>query len=446
VSDWLNGKVGNRWWWQSLLRHDERVSMPLPALQQAPAYVPAVIQQLTEKGLATAFVASLSARDAFELLRAVFAVHGLPASLLADSSPTTTDEKPTAVSEGDAFLPRSDSEYPESVLDSDLPHIAPWFHAVPETRSDRLEPEQEALLGIGVLLQREPVLVHTARFAQAFRQWYQIARAKHSPGNLPYRALDRPADRGAAFVADNNHEIATPPVAVRSAAQADKPLALPPLMAGSKLLAEPSSQAASGVDRLPTLPPHVAADATCSIGEKATLSSSEATVSDTLLVETELGGLFYLINLGLFLELYGDFTTPAWRGIDLPIWDFIALIGRALLGDVAPADPVWPLLDRLAGRQPGDEPVRAETPEENPWLRLLLPTVRARLSSALAIAEDHEWANLLLRRAARVFVTSSHLDVVFSLNDLPIEIRLSGLDRNPGWMPAAGRVVRFHYH
>src|SRR5213076_1469870 len=32
-------------------------------------------------------------------------------------------------------------------------------------------------------------------------------------------------------------------------------------------------------------------------------------------VETDLGGLFYLINVGLFLELYGDFTSPLRPGI-----------------------------------------------------------------------------------------------------------------------------------
>jgi hypothetical protein len=61
-------------------------------------------------------------------------------------------------------------------------------------------------------------------------------------------------------------------------------------------------------------------------------------------------------------------------------------------------------------------------------------------------ARDEEWVALLLRRAARVFVTASHLDVAFSLDGLPIDIRLAGLDRDPGWVPAAGQFIRFHYH
>jgi hypothetical protein len=46
---------------------------------------------------------------------------------------------------------------------------------------------------------------------------------------------------------------------------------------------------------------------------------------------------------------------------------------------------------------------------------------------------------------ARVSVTTTHLDVVMALSDLPVEVRLAGLDRDPGWVPAAGRSVAFHF-
>src|SRR5205807_8456567 len=36
-------------------------------------------------------------------------------------------------------------------------------------------------------------------------------------------------------------------------------------------------------------------------------------------IETQLGGLFYLINLALYLNLYGDFTMPEAPGIELNI-------------------------------------------------------------------------------------------------------------------------------
>ena len=75
-----------------------------------------------------------------------------------------------------------------------------------------------------------------------------------------------------------------------------------------------------------------------------------------VVIDTAFGGVFYLINLGLFLHIYGDFTTPAHPGIALPIWDFLALLGQHLVGDQMHADPLWPLLARLAGRSAQDAP------------------------------------------------------------------------------------------
>ncbi len=46
--------------------------------------------------------------------------------------------------------------------------------------------------------------------------------------------------------------------------------------------------------------------------------------------ETRFGGLFYLVNVALYLELYGDFTAPAQPGLPLTIWDFLALLGHRL--------------------------------------------------------------------------------------------------------------------
>jgi len=51
----------------------------------------------------------------------------------------------------------------------------------------------------------------------------------------------------------------------------------------------------------------------------------------------------------------------------------------------------------------------------------------------------------ICRQRAQVCVTPTHVDLFFRLADLPIEIRRSGLDRDPGWVPAAGRFIAFHF-
>lgn len=243
-------------------------------------------------------------------------------------------------------------------------------------------------------------------------------------------------------------------------------------------------------------------------------------------LETQMGGIFYLINVGLFLNLYGDFTTPAQAGIPLSLWDFLALLGGRLCGEKIRSDAVWSLLARLAGRkeqaEPGnfflpprewrlpaewlvpfpeasicewmtgrarlrvrhaqgfwilDLPLNASDPEGQlqlemkayaphaslelqpgtwalledssgpleSWLSWLASYVQARLARALRLAGQDAVSKLLCEHPARIFVTATHLDIVFELAQLPIEVRLSGLDRNPGWVPAAGRFIAFHY-
>ncbi|HTP09196.1 MAG TPA: hypothetical protein VMP08_13160, partial [Anaerolineae bacterium] len=203
-----------------------------------------------------------------------------------------------------------------------------------------------------------------------------------------------------------------------------------------------------------------------------------------LIVETEFGGACYFINLGLFLNLYSDFTTPLQPGLDLPIWDFMALVAQELLGEEVTRDPIWSLLAQLADRAedepPGAhfDPTRhiiashaaaqqsptptAEIASSHPstslrsaqdaphndismevWLADLMSIIRPRLQLALGVS-----ANELphyFKQHARIVVSAMTFDVYFALADLPIEIRLSGLDRDPGWVPAAGRTVRFHY-
>jgi hypothetical protein len=250
-------------------------------------------------------------------------------------------------------------------------------------------------------------------------------------------------------------------------------------------------------------------------------------------IETRYGGLFHLINLALFLELYGDFTSPSEPGIALPIWDFVALLGRRLGGAGVETDPVWPLLAELAGRGAGQLAGEDFAPPDEwrvpvAWLRMFPPPdvwkwtttrganseirlqlihpakflvldvpldrkagakrqlareleiyagafsgvmlkraarpyklrgrtplalwverlhgfVRARLRYALGIVDAKRAARLVCERHASVFVTTTHVDIVMRLAELPFEVRVAGLDRNAGWVPAAGRFIAFHF-
>jgi hypothetical protein len=79
------------------------------------------------------------------------------------------------------------------------------------------------------------------------------------------------------------------------------------------------------------------------------------------------------------------------------------------------------------------------------WLSLLMPYVCARLRMAFGCESNDDAAAVLCRHYARVCATDTHVDVYFDLAEFPLAIRFAGLDRDPGWVPAAGRSIAFHF-
>jgi hypothetical protein len=155
-------------------------------------------------------------------------------------------------------------------------------------------------------------------------------------------------------------------------------------------------------------------------------------------VRTQFGGVFYLLNAALALQLYSDFTAPRGANLRLSPWDWLALVGRAWFGREFVRDPVWELLASLAGR----EGRRLRRPR---WLNAQLEKLRVRLGLALGDEGAAEIPALVCRYSADIAVTASRVDVRLALADLPLALRVAGLDRDPGWIPAAGRSVAFHF-
>lgn len=123
-----------------------------------------------------------------------------------------------------------------------------------------------------------------------------------------------------------------------------------------------------------------------------------------------------------------------------------------LLVDIPLEGDLPPQLDEIRAAYGADfeltEANLAAVPTGDPlqrWLGWLMPYILARLCRALGLNDGGDPASLLCQHHARIFVTPAHVDVLLNLDTLPIEIRLAGLDRNPGWLPAAGRTITFHF-
>ena len=156
-------------------------------------------------------------------------------------------------------------------------------------------------------------------------------------------------------------------------------------------------------------------------------------------IDTQHGGLFFVLNAALQMGLYGDFTQPLHRGLAMSPWRFLNEVGRAFGGRRFARDPLAAWLKSTQGAEADSAPCDAEA------LRRVLPGLRARLVLALGMRDARRLAGVLLRLPARVQAGPDRIDVHFELQQLPLSVRLAGLDRDPGWIPAAGRDLRFHF-
>ncbi|MBC5783438.1 hypothetical protein H8N03_10820 [Ramlibacter sp. USB13] len=195
----------------------------------------------------------------------------------------------------------------------------------------------------------------------------------------------------------------------------------------------------------PEAPPHGPAAARA-------LDGAPAVAAQEHVIDTRFAGLLFLLNAALEAGLYGDFTRPLHAGLACSPWRFLFAAGDALGGRAFRRDPLAGWLRHHAGRPrhwrhactrllraAWGEEVPLANVQDTPW-----PLLRLRLALALDLPPTRAVA-LVLRVPGRVRASADRLDVHMALADLPLAVRMAGLDRDPGWIPAAGRDVRFHF-
>jgi hypothetical protein len=420
TADWCSGVALSRWWWQALLKRG-RLSQTIKQFWlEKIEYVPAALEHVVRKGVLIEFVSRLSDVEVREILQRVVDTFQLTRiARIKDADFFPVDVAPAVIEEAPVHT------------------VMPWRDVVPESDTPQLRPVQQLFVGIVLMIHRAPTRVRTLSFAREVECWLQerpveVPREQTIIENRIEPESFKPAEPVAPI---RVNPIASPPVVPRPAP--------PPEGSVSSVVkrSEPIKVANAvfhyETPEVPTVAPLTQPDP---IIETPLPPDPIAPVIDpepldAITIETNLGGLFYLINLAIFLEIYSNFTSPVEQlHDDLSIWDFVAIVGKEL-DQESNDDPIWDFLRKFADRD--DE---LTTP---PWLADLLPHIRARLHLALGINSD--LAEILLHHYAKITITPAHLDVFFSLTDHPIELRLSGLDRNPGWVPAAGRFIAFHY-
>jgi hypothetical protein len=476
--DAQSGALAGGWWWRALGLAADAASVAR-RWSEAPRAVPAALETLAREGRAGEFLATLAPAHCRRLAAAVADAFALPAlRTLAD----TADDLP-AVS---APMPRRLQEL--------IPEPPP-----------RLPPPALALWACCILLVRHPSTARTNAVQELLSQWLKPASGRRleretaSEEPIPSEAAaeTEAPQRAVPLTPTPRPMTGEPPSVPRpSVEHADQPPAS---------VAVDEEQKPALPSSFTVLPASVGRSEN---GGEITQSALEPpapiqrsreteTQAATLQVRTAFGGVFYLLNVALDLGIYSDFTRPRGPNLALSPFDWLALLGRQWFADELEADPLWPLLAVLAGRAPTEPPGLPEgIADPEAWLvreaervhqRLVagLPELHlavgggARASSPLCgfgtpegvsdntCPEDpHGQAgrrparrprlqpttgrrtalpDCVCRQDAEVCVNQQRVEVRFALATHPLELRLSGLDRDPGWLPAAGRETAFHY-
>jgi len=457
---------------------------------------------LARSGDAVRFVETMSVEERRAVLLAMLEAHGLPALRVV-------------------FEAAPEGVTSELTLEATKKGEPPWRAVVPGRMTG--ETYADALVTVGLMLVRAPSRVRSGVFAEAVRRWVHGAPPERgasaaapdlSPAGEHGADARAPGDanEGARITASDGRAVAkgheeapraieptrafaAPEVASRGGRSEETVTTTPPMAGGVRETSEARSvreaprdhavEAALGVERsregarddiaaVSGAEPAEPRPRPARVQERAERDDEEPTFEaiEAWEIETALGGVFFLVYVGIELGLYGDCFSPREPGISLPLWDWLALAGRALLGEGHEDDPLWGLLAALAGRANGEAPGEGfdapegwTLPDEwladegealaessdaakgraiDRWIAGVIPHVRARLAEALGVARGEVVEVMLLRRA-RVRATASRVDVTMSLADLPIEVRRAGIDRDVGWVPAAGRYVAFQF-
>ena len=384
--DWCRGRFAEDWWWRGLFANRPCPSWTAVWLKK-PELIPAAVELLAEQQEVDALARNVTSAEGQQLLAAIVERFGLLEIAVvlsrAEVESATAGNRPaqeiTPPSANEELVAPGIASRQVSV--AAMPIRPPWQRWVAETElPPDLGLDEQAWLGIALVLQRAPRWARSAEFAEAIRKWIiatrGIANAPLGAANdepivfktapdASIRELDaqvhipsdftRPGEER--FVPINVRSVARPPAMATPAVrplrlEGDSDVSINRIDAGHSRPTiaprdeQPSSSLAPRSEFL------AAADSLPSSSEPFRRSSRPRERE----IETHFGGVFYLLNAALQLGLYGDFTTPMQPGLALPVWDFLALAGRELAGPEFVGDPLWRLLAELDGRSDAEAP------------------------------------------------------------------------------------------
>jgi hypothetical protein len=458
------GSTGD-WWWQLVRRRlpGGRADALPHLLAGQPRLLPAVCYHLVIWGQSTAVLAKLTPEQSQTCLTRLAQAHDLPA-------PHSWQQAAAAVGQRG----QAESDSVESRQLSPRPGLAPppWTGWLPADRLPaHLGLERRSLLAIALSLHRRPTAVYSQTFWQKMGHWWRAeklaidgqravpARVEAEPNRSAFgpvtAAAERPISTAVSTLQpDGQNAVQTggrqpearpdSPATAATAAEINLPDVVPTgTPTGNR-------EAAAAAETPPPDPQRLAADRDPAAWPAGVL--------------TRIGGLFYLINVIQRLDIPGCYEADWDLASQIGGWGVLELLARSLLGPAQPHladDPVWAALAEIDGRAVGELPgegyavigerllasplLAGLNPALGGWLAVALPPVRDYLQQVLQLSDPAEIGPRLLLVNGRLHVSATHIDLVLGLEAIALPVRLAGLDINPGWVPALGRVIQFHF-
>lgn len=452
--------VTTGWWWQALFRETGPATHAgVAALWTRHArHVPAAMQALVQLGVAGRVSVAFPDDAVHRILRAVLAAHLPPATPAGGPRRQRDQQDAQRPGQGSAadHLRRLAGHEPAATTAS------PWsgMPFAPQVPID-LPPAPRLLMGVCLMLHRAPLLAASPAYIQRVADalvaaggepfttggersttpTHGAATSKPTAGPARHEPIPEPDARQ---VAGDASPPRAPSSSVPDAAPSDPDPAAK--AAPTRALETTDAAAALASPRKPRLADApIVTDATPRPAVPA--GQPWQPWVDTTEIHSGLCGVFFLVNAlrsGRFLDdvvqQHPDAELASgWAWLEL----FATALGARALN---PDDPVWPLLARLDGRAAGVTDVPAASINQVAWqVRDPVRRLRRRLQSALDAEDPAELADALFPRAGVVRATRAHVDVHMPLDTVSVPVRLAGLDADPGWVAAFGRVITFHY-
>jgi hypothetical protein len=490
--DLKRGHAADRWWWRSWLKHGPATTGLATLWTTEARWLPAALALLAERpgDEAAEVVEALAEPETVAVRRGLVQAHRLPPALA--ESPLDRERLHDAVSYLAPILParRAPAELLALAL---LVHHAPARARDRQLVTARQEPgpgpADDPSAGVGAAMTAPPITeLRTAPSTDQPRSPNAAQTPPHAePGATGAAArreqsqlpVDEAGGSGSApswqdGLGAHSGWVPAPPSAPETRPGTEEP-------------------PAPDMDGRADTPAAEHAPSTPRGDEMRAVENASRPALDEAGVETGLGGIWYLVNLMLALGLLDDEGAEP-----IDAWKLLHDLSAALLQG-EPPDPVWAILDDLRGpHRPGCPHPPAPSPTYHGPLRgahhpyhgappfgrprgigcadvprsprpyrgrggdhrrvaWCSPPPRtgeglgvgdtsgaARAWLAAAGFEDHEIPGLL-GHTARLFVTRTHVDLTFRLEQIDLKARLAGLDRDPGWVPSLGRVISFHF-